>query len=54
MQDGTHVTQCEEYRGIRVLLWDPAWVEEAYRQANLNLRSLLESPEPDGIENHEP
>lgn len=40
--EGTRVTQFEEYRGIGVLFWDPAWVEEAYRQANLNLRDKVE------------
>ena len=30
---GTRVTQHEEYRGIGVWFWDPAWVEEAYRDA---------------------
>ena len=28
---GTRVTQFEEYKGIGVLFWDPAWVEEAYK-----------------------
>lgn len=41
--EGTRVTQFEEYRGIGVLFWDPAWVEEAYRQANLSLRERTES-----------
>lgn len=40
---GTRVTQSEEYRGIGVLFWDPAWVEEAYEQANFNLRDRVES-----------
>ncbi len=39
---GTRVTQFEEYRGIGVLFWDPAWVEEAYRQANQNLKERVE------------
>ena len=38
---GTRVTQFEEYRGIGVLFWDPGWVEQAYKQANLNLRDLI-------------
>ena len=41
-ENGTRVTQFEEYRGIGVLFWNPASVEQAYRQANLNLRDLLE------------
>ena len=40
---GTRVLQFEEYRGIGVLFWDPSWVEEAYRQANINLRDTVES-----------
>ena len=40
---GTRVTQFEEYRGIGVLFWDPAWVEQAYRQANMNLRDLIDA-----------
>jgi hypothetical protein len=40
---GTRITQFEEYRGIGVFFWDPAWVEEAYRQANINLRNTVES-----------
>ena len=39
---GTRVTQFEEYRGIGVLFWDPAWVEAAYRRANENLRVRIE------------
>ena len=39
---GTRVTQFEEYRGIGVLFWDPAWVEAAYRRANENLRVRVE------------
>lgn len=40
---GTRVTQREEFRGLGVLLFDVAWVEEAYRQANINLRDRVES-----------
>ena len=29
---GTRVAQHEEYRGIGVWFWDPAWVEEAYQE----------------------
>ena len=39
---GTRVTQFEEYRGIGVLFWDPAWVEAAYRRANENLKLRIE------------
>ncbi|MDJ0748217.1 MAG: SRPBCC domain-containing protein [Woeseiaceae bacterium] len=43
-EDGrTRVIQFEEYRGIGVWFWDPAWVEEAYQQANINLRNTIES-----------
>lgn len=40
---GTRVTQFEEYRGIGVLFWDPAWVEKAYKQANVGLQERTES-----------
>lgn len=39
---GTRVTQFEEYRGIGVLFWNPAWVEEAYMEG---LRALKERVE---------
>ena len=39
---GTRVTQHEEYRGIGVWFWDPAWVEEAYRDALVALERHLE------------
>ena len=38
---GTRVTQHEEYRGIGVWFWDPAWVEEAYREALVALERHL-------------
>ncbi len=39
---GTRVTQHEEYRGIGVWFWDPAWVQEAYRDALAALEQHLE------------
>ncbi len=39
---GTRVIQHEEFRGIGMLLWNPAWVEDAYEQANANLKAILE------------
>ena len=41
---GTRVVQFEEYRGIGVLFWNPAWVEEAYNGANENLKAMFENP----------
>ena len=34
---GTRVTQHEEYRGLYVWFWDPAWVERAYEEAIIAL-----------------
>ena len=42
---GTKVIQHEEYRGIGVLFWDPAWVEDAYDEGNLGLSDYLSSLE---------
>ena len=39
--DGTRVTQHEEYRGIGVWFWDPAWVEEAYGDGLVALEERL-------------
>ncbi len=39
--DGTNVIQHEEYRGIGVLFWDPAWVEDAYEDGNQGLNNYL-------------
>jgi len=38
---GTRVTQHEEYRGIGVWFWNPAWVEEAYRKGLAALDARL-------------
>ena len=34
VDEGTQVTQHEEYRGIWVWFWDADWVEPAYRKVN--------------------
>ena len=39
--NGTRVTQHEEYRGIWVWFWDASWVEPAYRKANEALRDRV-------------
>ena len=36
-QGGTRVIQHEEYRGIYVWFWDPAWVEQAYHDGLVSL-----------------
>ena len=41
VDDGTRVTQHEEYRGVGVLFWDASWVEPAYRNANESLRNRV-------------
>ena len=38
---GTRVIQHEEYRGIGVWFWDPAWYEEAYRDGLAALEEHL-------------
>jgi hypothetical protein len=38
---GTKVIQHEEYRGVGVLFWDPAWVEDAYKEGNRGLSEYL-------------
>ncbi|MYE12663.1 MAG: hypothetical protein F4X99_13620 [Gammaproteobacteria bacterium] len=38
---GTRVTQHEEYRGIGVWFWDPAWVESAYQDGLVALEARL-------------
>lgn len=38
---GTRVTQHEEYRGIGVWFWDPAWVEDAYGDGLVALEERL-------------
>lgn len=38
---GTRVIQHEEYRGIGVWFWNPAWVESAYRDGLLALETHL-------------
>ena len=39
---GTRVTQHEEYRGVGVLLYDPAYVQDLYQQGLENLKERLE------------
>ena len=39
---GTRVTQHEEYRGVGVLIYDPAYVQDLYQQALENLKKRLE------------
>ena len=39
---GTRVIQQEEYRGIGVWFWSPAWVESAYRDGLVALESRLD------------
>jgi hypothetical protein len=41
VDEGTRVTQHEEYRGIWVWFWDAGWVEPAYRKANEALRDRV-------------
>ena len=41
VDEGTQVTQHEEYRGIGVLFWDSGWVEPAYRKVNEALRDRV-------------
>lgn len=39
---GTRVTQHEEYRGVGVLFYDPAYVQNLYQQGLANLKKRLE------------
>ena len=41
VDEGTRVTQHEEYRGVGVLFWDASWVEPAYRNVNKALKSRV-------------
>jgi hypothetical protein len=41
VNEGTRVTQHEEYRGIGVLFWDASWVEPAYRNVNEALKNRV-------------
>ncbi len=41
VEDGTKVTQHEEYRGIGVVFWDAGWVEPAYAKINKALRERV-------------
>ena len=41
VEEGTRVTQHEEYRGIWVWFWDAGWVEPSYRKANEALRDRV-------------
>jgi hypothetical protein len=41
VEEGTKVTQYEEYRGIGVLFWDPSWYESAYQRAIEALRDYV-------------
>ena len=38
---GTRVTQHEEYRGIGVWFWNPAWVEDVYEEALVALEDRV-------------
>jgi len=40
--EGTRVTQHEEYRGVGVLFYDPAYVQDFYQQGMENLKKRLE------------
>ena len=41
LPEGSKVTQHEEYRGVYVWFWDPAWVEDAYEEALVGLRDRV-------------
>ena len=41
VNEGTRVTQHEEYRGVGVIFWDASWVEPAYRNVNEALRNRV-------------
>ena len=41
VDEGTRVTQHEEYRGIWVWFWDAGWIEPAYRKTNEALRDRV-------------
>jgi hypothetical protein len=41
VDEGTRVTQHEEYRGIWVWYWDSSWVKPAYRKVNEALRDRV-------------
>ena len=41
VDDGTRVTQHEEYRGLGVWFWDESWVEPAYAGVNEALRKRV-------------
>ncbi len=45
VQEGTHVTQHEEYKGIWVPFWDASWVEPAYNKVNQALRERVKQLE---------
>jgi len=42
VSQGTRVTQHEEYRGVGVLFYDPAYVQDLYQQGLDNLKKRLE------------
>ena len=42
MPQGARVTQHEEYRGVGVLFYDPAYVQDLYQQGLANLKQRLE------------
>jgi hypothetical protein len=50
VDEGTRVTQHEEYRGIWVWFWDAGWVEPAYRKANEALRDRVAHLKKNGQE----
>ena len=41
VDQGTRVTQHEEYRGVWVWFWDASWVEPAYRKVNEALKNRV-------------
>ena len=43
--EGSKVTQHEEYRGVYVWFWDPAWVEDAYEDGLVALRERVSQEE---------
>ena len=43
VENGTKVTQREEYQGIGVLVLDDVWIAAAHRRALIQLRDLLEA-----------
>ena len=50
VDEGTRVTQHEEYSGIWIWFWDAGWVEPAYRKANEALRDRVAHLKKNGQE----